>query len=207
VTAGAAAAFDVMSASSAGGAGGSKIGWFPPPIELDMRPATKSRFRTLLAVAALAAVPVVAGLAGCSERSAAPTFQYVKLDGQAADTASLKGKVVLVNFWATSCTTCVHEMPQIVATHQMFKDKGFETVAVAMSYDAPAYVSNFAESRHLPFDVAIDNTGAIASKFGDIRLTPTTILIDKHGDVVKRYVGEPNFDDLHALIGKLLAEA
>ena len=111
-----------------------------------------------------------------------------------------------MNFWATDCTTCVKEMPNIVATHEKYKARGYETLAVAMSYDPPAYVINFAETRKLPFGVAIDNTGAIAKSFGQVRLTPTSVLIDKHGQIVKRYVGEPDFVALHKLVEKLLAE-
>jgi thiol-disulfide isomerase/thioredoxin len=73
----------------------------------------------------------------------APTVSYTLLNGQKGNTADLKGKVLLVNFWATSCVTCVAEMPQIVATHQKFKARGFETIAVAMQYDPPAYVARF----------------------------------------------------------------
>ncbi|MBL8332729.1 MAG: TlpA family protein disulfide reductase, partial [Rubrivivax sp.] len=83
----------------------------------------------------------------------------------------------------------------------------YDTLAVAMSYDPPAYVSRFAESRKLPFGVVIDNTGAIAKAYGDVSITPTTFLLDKKGAVVKRYVGQPDFAALHGLIEKLLAEA
>jgi peroxiredoxin len=75
-----------------------------------------------------------------------------------------------------------------------------------MAYDPPAYVANFAQTRKLPFGVAIDNTGAIAKGFGDIKLTPTTFLINKRGEIVKRYVGAPDFEALHSLVEKLLAE-
>ena len=139
--------------------------------------------------------------------SSAPPVTYTLLDGRTGSLEALRGKVVLVNFWATSCTTCVKEMPQIVATHEKFKPRGYETLAVAMSYDPPAYVANFAESRKLPFAVAIDNTGGIAKSFGDVRLTPTTYLINKRGEIVKRYVGEPDFDALHDLVEELLTEA
>ena len=144
---------------------------------------------------------------GVGSRESAPDVAYTLLDGSTARTAQLRGKVVLVNFWATSCTTCVHEMPQIVATHEKFKSRGYETLAVAMSYDPPAYVANFAQTRKLPFGVAIDNTGAIAKSFGDVRLTPTSVLINRRGEIVKRYVGEPDFAALHELVDKLLAES
>ena len=137
----------------------------------------------------------------------APSVAYTLLDGRQSTTDQLRGKVVLVNFWATDCATCVKEMPNIVATHEKFKARGYETLAVAMSYDPPAYVINFAETRKLPFGVAIDNTGAIAKSFGQVQLTPTSVLIDKHGQIVKRYVGEPDFVALHQLVDKLLAES
>jgi hypothetical protein len=62
-----------------------------------------------------------------------------------------------------------------------------------MSYDPPSYVVNFAETRKLPFKVAIDNTGSVAQAWGDVKLTPTTYLVNKQGEIVKRYVGEPDF--------------
>ncbi len=137
---------------------------------------------------------------------AAPQVRYTLLNGQQVSTADLLGQVVLVNFWATSCTSCVAEMPQIVSTYQKYRSRGYQTVAVAMSYDPPAYVANFAESRQLPFAVAIDNTGDIARSFGDVRLTPTSMLINKRGQIVKRYVGAPDFAALHRLVEQLLAE-
>jgi len=112
-----------------------------------------------------------------------------------------------VNFWATSCTTCVAEMPEVIATYNKYKERGFDTVAVAMSYDPPSYVVNFAQTRQLPFKVAIDNTGSVAKAWGDIQLTPTTFLVNKRGEIVKRYVGAPNFAELHQLLEKLLAES
>ncbi|WP_442786620.1 TlpA disulfide reductase family protein [Hydrogenophaga sp. NFH-34] len=157
----------------------------------------------LLALSVLAAL----GLSGCSTRDAAPPSTFVLLDGSSTTTEALKGKVTLVNFWATTCVTCVKEMPALVATHQKFKDRGYETVAVAMSYDPPAWVVNFAQTRQLPFKVALDNTGEIAQAWGDVKLTPTSYLVNKQGQIVKRYVGEPDMAALHKLIEDLLAQS
>jgi peroxiredoxin len=111
----------------------------------------------------------------------------------------------MVNFWATSCTTCVKEMPQMVETYNKFKGQGLEFVAVAMKYDPPNYVLNFTETRKLPFTVAMDSGGDLARSFGDVALTPTTFVIGKDGKIIKRYVGEPEFGELHALLQKALA--
>lgn len=157
--------------------------------------------------AAAVALAVAAGLYVGTGSSQAPESTFVLLDGSRKTAADLQGKVTLVNFWATSCTSCVAEMPKIIDTYQRYKDKGFNTLAVAMSYDPPAYVVNFTETRKLPFQVAIDNTGAVARAWGDVQLTPTTFVVNKRGEIVKRYVGEPNFAELHQLIEKLLAEA
>ena len=159
-----------------------------------------------LIVAAALAVGGYLAFQGAGGAEQVPNVGYTLLDGSKSSTGQLRGKVLLINFWATSCTTCVHEMPQIVATHEKFKGRGYETLAVAMSYDPPAYVINFAETRKLPFGVAIDNTGAIAKSFGSVQLTPTSLLVNKRGEIVKRYVGEPDFVALHKLVDKLLAE-
>jgi peroxiredoxin len=159
-------------------------------------------------LATLALATSAAGLtSACGGRDAAPQLGYTLLDGSKGTIPALRGKVVLVNFWATSCVSCVKEMPELMATHRKFQPRGFDTLAVAMSYDPPAYVAQFAASRQLPFGVVIDNTGAIARGFGDVKITPTTFLLDKQGRIVRRYVGEPDFAQLHTLVNDLLAEA
>ena len=165
-----------------------------------------SRLFVIAGAAALSVGAAALVYQSLGQREIAPSVSYVLLDGARADSSQWKGKVMLVNFWATSCTTCVHEMPQIVATYEKFKGRGFDTLGVAMSYDPPAFVANFAESRKLPYGIAIDNTGEIARQFGKVQLTPTTLLINKRGEIVKRYVGEPDFAALHGLVEKLLAE-
>ena len=163
------------------------------------------KLASALAVVAFAGILATAWLQSTSAQ--APETKFVLLDGTTRTTADLRGRVTLVNFWATSCTTCVAEMPMIVQTYEKYRSRGYETIAVAMSYDPPAYVVNFAQTRKLPFAVAIDNTGGVAKAWGDVNVTPTTYLVDKQGVIVKRFVGQPNFDELHKLIERLLAEA
>ena len=162
--------------------------------------------RILYVAAAAAVLAIGAGAYLAGGASDAPDSTFVLLDGSKKSTSDLKGKVTLVNFWATSCVTCVAEMPKVIATYDKYRARGYDTLAVAMSYDPPSYVVNYAETRKLPFQVAIDNTGAVAKAWGDVQLTPTTYIVNKRGEIVKRYVGEPDFAELHRLIEKLLAE-
>ncbi|MDD5329887.1 MAG: TlpA disulfide reductase family protein [Sulfuricella sp.] len=166
---------------------------------------TTSPRRNKLIVAALAIVALAGVLALLlGQKPAAPAAVFSTLTGDKIALDSLRGKVVLVNFWATSCPGCIKEMPDLAKTYQKYHGRGLETIAVAMSYDPPEYVRQFAEKNRLPFTVALDAGGAAAQAFGNVSLTPTSFVIDKQGQIVQQYVGEPDFAKLHALIESLL---
>ena len=166
-------------------------------------PTMKLIFR-LMAILAIVGV-AAATYFSLNNNNSAPQSSFLMLDGSQKTTADWKGHVTLVNFWATSCTTCVAEMPMLSQTFEKYQGQGYRTVAVAMQYDPPEYVNNFVQSRKLPFEVALDNTGGIAKEWGDITITPTTFLLNTQGEIVKQYVGAPNEKELHSLIEKLLA--
>jgi len=159
----------------------------------------------ILAVVVAAAI-AFAGFAIWSAEPSAPQVTFVSIKGEKITTESLRGKVVLVNFWATDCVTCVKEMPDITATYNKYRAQGFETIAVAMRHDPPNYVLNFVEKNKLPFKVALDPVGELAKAFGEVKLTPTTFVIDKRGKLVTRILGEPDFAKLHALLEEKLKE-
>ena len=164
------------------------------------------KMKIFIATMAASAVLLGTALLYSTSSSKAPEATFVLLDGSLRTANDFRGTVTLVNFWATSCATCVAEMPMIVRAHEKYRSRGYETLAVAMSYDPPSYVVNFASTRKLPFAVALDNTGAAAKAWGDVKVTPTTFVVNKRGNIVKRYVGKPNFDELDKLIEELLAE-
>jgi len=143
---------------------------------------------------------------GIFQSNPAPGVIFTSLKGEKIATADLRGRVVLVNFWATDCPTCVREMPKLVETYEKHRSRGFELIAVAMRHDPPNYVLNYTEKNALPFKVALDPMGALAKAFGDVKLTPTTVVIDKRGNIVTRILGEPDFGKLDALIAEKLAE-
>lgn len=136
----------------------------------------------------------------------APAVTFVSLQGKPITTADLRGRVVLVNFWATDCVICVKEMPQIVSTYERFRAQGFDTIAVAMRHDPPNYVLAYVAKNALPFTVALDPLGELAQAFGNVRTTPTSFLLDKRGNIVWRFAGEPDFAQLHKLVEVKLAE-
>jgi peroxiredoxin len=142
-----------------------------------------------------------------SRQTPAPQVTFTSLRGEKIAMDNLRGKVVLVNFWATSCIGCIHEMPQVINTYRKYQAQGLETIAVAMSYDPPSYVLNYAEKNALPFKVALDVQGHLAQAFGNVQLTPTTFIIDRRGNIVKRILGEPDFGQLHDLLEKELKQA
>ena len=160
-------------------------------------------------IAGLAAITfvAVAGWLILSQKKTAPDVTVATLKGDKLSLSQLHGKVVLVNFWATSCTTCVAEMPKLVDTYNTFAARGYTMVAVAMDYDRPDYVLNYATRNNLPFTVALDLKGDAAQAFGGVRLTPTSFLIDKRGRIVQQYLGAPDFPKLHALVDQLLKES
>ena len=138
-------------------------------------------------------------------RKAAPEVRFATLSGETFSTSELRGKVVLVNFWATYCGSCLKELPKLVETHRKFAPRGYETVAVAVRKDHPERVAALAASHALPFRVTFDGSGEAARGFGNVRITPTSFLIDREGRVLKRYVGEPDWVEFHQLVERALA--
>ncbi len=161
-----------------------------------------------LAVAgALLAGAIGAGVYVAGRHQPAPQVTFQTLQQQSFSLTQWRGRVVLVNFWATSCPSCIREMPAMADTWRKYHHRGFELVAVAMEYDPPEYVMNYAQSNPLPFTVALDRQGDIARAFGGILGTPASFVIDKQGRIVQRYLGEPDFRQLHQLIEARLQES
>lgn len=155
---------------------------------------------------AAAAALAIAAAAFFGPANAAPQSTFVLLDGTTAKTSDLRGKVTLVNFWTTSCTPCVAGMPRIAAAYDRYHASGFETVAVALRSDRPTDVAMYSETRHLPFKVAIDTTGELGKAWGNVQGAPTMYLLNRRGEIVKRFAGEVDFDEVQRLVEQLLAQ-
>jgi len=122
----------------------------------------------------------------------------VLVDGRTLSAAELKGKVVLVNFWATWCGYCRQEMPDLADFYRLYRERGFEIVALSIEQDAEK-VANYAHNRKLPFPVAL-RTPAWEVLLGRVRATPTAVVIDRSGRVHNVMVGGKTRVDLDKIL-------
>ncbi len=130
--------------------------------------------------------------------SEAPAF--TTLDRKKIGPGELRGKLVLVNFWATSCGVCLQEMPDLIATYRRYRSRGLKVIAVAMYYDEPEQIRAYMAKHRMPFPVVFDRDGALAKEYEGVRATPTTFLIDRSGKRISKTVGIIDFDKLRAFL-------
>lgn len=122
------------------------------------------------------------------------------VDGRAVDLAQLRGKVVLLDFWATWCGPCLIELPNVLATYKKFHDKGFEIIGISLDENKESLVK-FIKARDITWPQIFDEQKKIAQRFG-IQAIPTMWLIDKRGLLAPLDARE----DLQGSVGKLLAQ-
>ncbi|MBK8182902.1 MAG: TlpA family protein disulfide reductase [Candidatus Competibacteraceae bacterium] len=119
----------------------------------------------------------------------APPLAGQTLDGRTLSLEQLRGKPVLVTFWATTCSSCIEEMPHLVELYRDLNPKGLEIIGVAMAYDPPDQVRAMVKQREIPFPIVLDTQERIAQEFDNVRLTPTSVLISPEGRIVHYRLG------------------
>ncbi|MEK0411654.1 MAG: hypothetical protein RIQ58_902 [Pseudomonadota bacterium] len=133
-----------------------------------------------------------------------PSLKVSSTRGEAMMIYDKNYKFTIINFWATDCPGCVKEMPKLVDTYNKYKKQGIQIIAVSMFYDPPTQVLNFIKNNNIPFPVVIDSDNKIAQQFENIRLTPTSILINQRGQIIDQIVGEIDFNKLEGTLSKNL---
>ena len=160
---------------------------------------------TIVAGIALAVVLAVAAVwfmpAGLRQ---APPLVGQTLDGRTLTLEQLRGKPVLVTFWATTCPSCIEEMPHLIELYRELNPKGLEIIGVAMTYDPPEQVRTLAKQRQIPYPIVLDAQGRIAREFDNVRLTPTTVLISPDGRIVHYRLGLLDLPKLRETIQEML---
>ena len=160
----------------------------------------------ILVWAAPRLLPHLGALVGIDSGPAiSPQYRYVTLDGEEISDESLRGKVVLVNFWATWCTPCRVEMPLLEKMAARHKDAGFVIVGLAVDRVSTAQVRAFVEDRGVTYPIAhVD--GSAEQTFGGVRGYPTSFLIDRTGKIRQAVIGPIGPLSLEPAVRRLLAE-
>jgi peroxiredoxin len=136
----------------------------------------------------------------------APELSLTTLQGEQIQLAGLRGRPVLVTFWATTCVGCMEEMPHLIELYQELQPHGLEIIGVAMAYDPPNQVQTVQERFQVPYPIVLDLQEEAAVAFGNVRLTPTSFLISPEGRIVKQKIGELDMErvrrDILAMLGR-----
>lgn len=119
---------------------------------------------------------------------AAPDFALTNLSGKTVRLSDFKGKVVLLDFWATWCAPCRMEIPEFVQLQKQYADKGFTMLGIALDEEGAAVVKPLAQKLGINYPAVIGNI-QVAAAYGGIEALPTTFLIGRNGNILKTYVG------------------
>ena len=113
-----------------------------------------------------------------------PDISLMTIEGEELRLAELRGKPLLVTFWATTCPGCIKEMPHLIELYNELSPRGLEIIGIAMDYDPPNQVVAMSKARNIPYPVALDIHAEASLAFGNVRLTPTSFLIAPNGKIV-----------------------
>ena len=134
-----------------------------------------------------------------------PPFQVTTLDGRVVSDDRLRGKVVLINFWATWCPPCRAEMPGFESVYERHADSDFIVLGIAMDEGSTGGVRQFLAERHITYPVAMAN-GSTVQNFGGVSLLPSSFLIDRRGRIRNQVQGVYDASALERQVEELLKE-
>lgn len=147
-----------------------------------------------------------AGTVDGASRAPAPDFTLNDLNGKPVQLSQSRGKVVILDFWATWCPPCKAEIPHFKELYTQYQPKGLEIIGIALDQGGVADVAPFARELAINYPLVIGNPQVVES-YGGIRGIPTTFLIDKKGRIAAKYVGYQDKQVFEKEIQRLLTEA
>jgi len=146
----------------------------------------------LLALAGCSSAPVQepleVNIKPLAQRQAAPKFELKDANGATVTPAEYKGKVVLLNFWATWCVPCKAEIPWFQEFEKKFKDKGFAVLGVSLDEEGWNVVKPYVAERKIEYRMVIGSE-EVSTLYGGIESLPTTFMIDKQGKIAAIHTG------------------
>jgi peroxiredoxin len=160
-------------------------------------------FSASIAVAFIVVVALIL-YSGNNKLSTAPEISLNIIDGRQITLHSLQGKPLFVTFWATTCSTCVKEIPHLVELYNEIGKEELEIIAIAMPYDPPNLVVALSERKSIPYPVALDINGDAVKAFGNVQVTPTSFLIDSEGKIVQQHSGQIDMEELRTKVKAML---
>lgn len=122
------------------------------------------------------------------DRKAAPDFALKDINGQTVHISDYKGKVVLLDFWATWCGPCKIEIPWFMEFEQQLKDRGFAVLGVSMDEDGWGVVKPYLQEMKVNYRVVLGND-QVGEQYGGVESLPTTFLIDRQGKIASVHIG------------------
>jgi cytochrome c biogenesis protein CcmG/thiol:disulfide interchange protein DsbE len=155
----------------------------------------------------LAGVVFVVGSAlsrAAGSRKPAPGRQLSEVDGKSVTLSDFKGKVIILNFWATWCPPCRAEIPEFVALQRKYADKGFTVIGVSLDEQGPSVVKPFMRRLGMNYPVVMGDQKTVDA-YGGITVIPTTFVIDRQGNIVNAYQGFTDQATFESVIDPLLA--
>lgn len=138
------------------------------------------------------------------DHPSAPDATFTTITGKKIVLKELDNKPVLITFWATSCPSCITEIPHLIDLYNRYHPEGLEIIAVAMFYDIPSHVVAMSQAQALPYDVAWDVQAKHARQFGNVQLTPSTFLISADHKIVWSTIGVFDVNDMNDRIETFL---
>ncbi len=136
-----------------------------------------------------------------------PDVALTTTTGKVIRLPQLHGRPVLVTFWATTCPSCMKELPQMSRLYRDLSPRGLEMIGISVYYDPPTQVTEVMRAFHIPYPVVNDVMMKASEAFRMVRVvTPTTFLIDPDGHIVARYTGPLDFPKVRARIGAMLGD-
>ncbi|MEY3289421.1 MAG: hypothetical protein RLZZ419_1663 [Pseudomonadota bacterium] len=164
-------------------------------------PRVKTRFILLVALLIVLVFILITVINHTANQ--APDVTFTSITGKKIALKELRGKPVIVTFWATDCPGCIKEIPHLIDLYTQYHPQGLEIIAVAMYYDPPNHVITLSKDQQLPYHVALDLTAEHAHAFGDVQLTPSTFLISPNGLIVLKKTGMFDPAEIKTLIETL----
>ncbi len=137
----------------------------------------------------------------------APDITVTTLQGDKLSLTELRGQPVLVTFWASTCSSCIREMPHLISLYNELAPRGLAVIGIAMAYDPPNRVIELSKAKQIPYPLALDIDSAAARAFGNVSVTPSTFLIAPDGQVVLQESGALDTQKIRGLVLELLARS